>query len=192
MTSSCFPLARGDLYSCAPMRSARKLVISKWGLPSRAGIRFLDATTCARNEPLLLPTNRSGCSWSHTLWAKSIASCGCSGRSGASTVAFPLKYSFRASAGMHAPDAKKPWKKRILCAIINNCFSLIYNVFRGCGNPASSGLADRAVFGMLVFLPKIGILPDKARGRRMKMGRGRRCSYLPNLDMKFQRKSYKK
>lgn len=42
------------------------------------------------------------------------------------------------------------------------------------------GLADRAVFGMLVFLPKIGILPDKARGRRMKMGRGRRCSNILN------------
>lgn len=40
-------------------------------------------------------------------------------------------------------------------------------------------------FGMLVFLPKIGILPDKARGRRRKMGRGRRCSYLPSLIWAF-------
>ena len=108
MTSCWFPLARGDLYSCEPIRSIRKLVISKWGFPSKAGILFLDATICAKNEPLLFPTNISGFSWLHNLWIKSIASCGCRGKSGLKTVALPLKYSFKARTGIHVPDAKKP------------------------------------------------------------------------------------
>lgn len=110
--------ARGVLYSCVPIRSMRKLVISKWGFPSRAGILFFDAAICARNDPLLFPTNMSGRSWSHTFWIRSRACCGWGGRSGANTVALPSKYSFRAMAGAHAPDAKKPCRKRILRTII--------------------------------------------------------------------------
>ena len=78
------------------------------GFPSKAGILFLDATICAKNEPLLFPTNISGCSWLHNLCIKSRASCGCKGKSGLKTVALPLKYSFKARAGIHVPDAKKP------------------------------------------------------------------------------------
>ena len=118
MTSCWLPSARDVLYSCVPIRSMRKLVISKWGFPSRAGILFFDAAICARNDPLLFPTNMSGRSWSHTFWIRSRACCGWGGRSGANTVALPSKYSFRAIAGAHAPDAKKPCRKRILRTIL--------------------------------------------------------------------------
>ena len=60
ITKCCRPSARGDLYSCAPMRSERKQVISKWGFPNRAGIPKRDATICPKKEPLLLPTNTLG------------------------------------------------------------------------------------------------------------------------------------
>ena len=118
MISCWFPLARGDLYSCEPIRSIRNRVISKCGFPSNAGISFLAAIIWPRNEPLLLLTNMSGCSRSQSRWMKSRASCGCRGRSGANTCAWPLRLSFKAMAGTHAPEAKKPWRKRTLCAIL--------------------------------------------------------------------------
>ena len=111
----CLQSARGDLYSCDPTRSERKRVISKWGLPNKAGIPNRDATICAKNAPLLLPTNTQGFF-------------GCKGRSGVRTSALPTNACFNVCAGMQQPEAKKPWRKRIFVVLIVLCEMFQYHL----------------------------------------------------------------
>lgn len=128
MMKCCRPSARGDLYSCDPTRSERKRVISKWGLPNKAGIPNRDATICAKNAPLLLPTNTQSFSCWQMFSINANAFFGCKGRSGVRTSALSTNACFNVCAGMQQPEAKKPWRKRIFVVLIVLCEMFQYHL----------------------------------------------------------------
>ena len=114
MTKSCLPSLCGDIYRCAPICTCRNLVISKCGLPKRAGIAIVGAMSYAKKAPRLFPTNKSGCVCSHSAWMKANEALGCMGKSGVKTSTLSANASLSANAGTHCPEAKKPCKKIIL------------------------------------------------------------------------------